>query len=113
MARAKQPTPPPAIVCRSQQKNSAEFQADKFAAAVLMPSKEVRLAAQQVLKGQPSAPIKGLDGEGGYSLPEVKVLADSVKDAGNFSNVSNEAMRRRLMTLKLVVDAARFTPQLF
>jgi hypothetical protein len=44
----------PAIVCRDGQRDSAEIQADKFAALLLMPASDVR-AAVKLVTGEPLA----------------------------------------------------------
>ena len=87
---------PPAIVCRSsQRKASAEWQADQFAANLLMPARLVRRGFQEAIG-------KEVDVITGDSA--LRRVASSVIDAGGFSNVSNEAMRIRLKTLNLVQD---------
>jgi len=96
----------PALVCRSTKKDSAEWQADTFAARLLMPEADVRAAAKQARDGLPVAipDLKALQGGSGFN-PELRDLAAEVIAAGNFTNVSNQAMRIRLVDLKLVIDA--------
>lgn len=97
----------PALVCRStMKKDSAEWQADQFAARLLMPEADVRAAAKQACGNLPVAipNLKALQGGSSFS-PELRDLAASVIGAGNFTNVSNQAMRIRLVGLKLVFDA--------
>src|SRR5262249_7651517 len=84
---------PPAIVCRSNEKKApAEWQANQFAARLLMPGGHVRRAAQALWGGVgPTEDVKG--------------LATDVIRRGGFTNVSNEAMRIRLGELKLLPAA--------
>ena len=53
--------------------------------------------------------LRGLDAsrEAGELLPELRDLADRVREAGRFENVSNQAMCYRLLDLRLVEDASR------
>lgn len=102
----------PAIVCRKQhRKASAEIQADRFAARLLMPAADVR-ATVAALYG-PKLPtwehVQELRDKGEFD-PQLHELATEIIEAGAFHNVSNEAMRYRLLDLKLVVDAS--APQL-
>lgn len=96
----------PAIVCRSTKKDPAEWQADQFAARLLMPEADVRATAKQVRGTLPVMipHLKALKGGSEFS-PELRDFASEVIAAGNFSNVSNQAMRIRLVDLKLVDDA--------
>ncbi len=107
--RALGDKPRAAIVCRSGEKKlRQEVQADAFAAAVLMPASDVRAAAREALGDRPLA-IEGLNVRRGMRAfdPELKEAAAVVMEAGNFTNVSNEAMRVRLVELKVVVDGAQ------
>jgi len=99
--------PKPAIVCRSQaSKQPAEWQADQFAARILMPASDVR-AVVRALQGDGPLSFAGLDAsrEAKQLVPELRALADGVIADGKFTNVSNEAMCYRLLDLKLVADA--------
>jgi len=99
--------PKPAIVCRSgAYKQPAEWQADQFAARLLMPTSDVRITMRG-MHGDDQVGLAGLDtGRGAKQLvPELRMLADEVIVAGKFTNVSNEAMCYRLLDLGLVVDA--------
>lgn len=99
--------PKPAIVCRAQAyKQPAEWQADQFAARVLMPASDVR-AVMRALHGDGPATVRGLDAsrKSGQLDAQLRALADGVITDGKFSNVSNEAMCYRLLDLKLVADA--------
>lgn len=93
---------PPAIVCRSsQRKLPAEWQADQFAARVLMPEKFVRSTFTQIAGGEPVV----ADSTGLTRFGSMRELASVVISAGGFSNVSKDAMRIRLEALKLVAAA--------
>lgn len=96
----------PAVVCRSSIRPPAEKQADRFSALLLMPEADVRAAARKV-RGSLPVMIDGLptlQGGAGYN-PDLRDFADEVMAAGDFTNVSNQAMRIRLVDLKLVADA--------
>lgn len=110
LAREPDAKPAPAIVCRGGQKREpAEIQADRFAAYLLMPAADVRATVRE-LGGKPLV-IDRLEARrnAGEVLPELRSLAADVIDRGHFSNVSNQAMQIRLVTLKLVLDGS--TPQ--
>lgn len=103
-AQPEQPT----ILCRqSQKKARAEWQADRFAAALLMPAAEVR-AAVRALYGNKLPTWEHVEArrKARELDEELRDLATEVMAKGNFTNVSNEAMRYRLLDLKLVVDAS-------
>lgn len=106
--------PPPAIVCRaSQAKARAEVQADQYAAALLMPASDVR-ATMRALYGDdpPSWPgLRRMHKAGQFDAHLHEVAAAVIGD-GKFSNVSNQAMRFRLVDLKLVMDSAEVQPRL-
>jgi len=96
-----------AIVCRDGQRDSAEIQADKFAALLLMPASDVR-AAVKLVTGEPLA----IDNfvarkKAGERIAELRDFAAEVIAKGSFTNVSNQAMQIRLEALKLVVDGAQ------
>lgn len=92
---------PPAIVCRSsQRKEPAEWQADQFAAYLLMPAQFVRRGFQQAT-GKETIPVT--------NESALRKMAADVIEASGCSNVSNEAMRIRLTTLKLVGDGRQQT----
>lgn len=100
----EQDEPLPAIVCRSSQKKTRpEWQADQFAARLLMPPRLVRAAFTALAGGEPVL----LDDAAGQTtrFGSLGELAALVMSKGNFSNVSNEAMRIRLKDLKLVQHA--------
>ena len=100
--------PKPAIVCRAREKKApAEWQADQFAARLLMPASDMRAVARALHGDDPPA-IDGLEASrrAGQLDAELRALADGVIADGKFTNVSNEAMCYRLLDLKLVVDKA-------
>lgn len=88
-------------------KPPVEWQADQFAACLLMPARLVRAAVLEAFDGRlPS--WEGIEARHAAGVPDerfVEVAAD-VLEAGRFDNVSNTAMRIRLRDLKLVVDAS-------
>lgn len=98
----------PTILCRaSQEKAPAEWQADKFAAALLMPAADVR-ASVRALCGDKLPAWEGVE-----AMRRARVLDERLRDfaaevvaKGNFTNVSNQAMRYRLLDLGLVLDAS-------
>src|SRR5512132_2870352 len=83
-----------AIVCRAKDRKSpAEWQADQFAARLLMPASHVRDVVQSVSGNIP--PVwAGLDAsrKAGVLDSRLRSFAGDVIGAGAFSNVSNEAM---------------------
>lgn len=102
----------PAFVCRTEQRKArAEIQADRFAARLLMPTAEVR-ATVAALYGDKLPTWEHVEERRrNRELDEdLRSLASEVIEHGGFTNVSNEAMRYRLLDLKLVVDAS--APQL-
>lgn len=106
--------PRPAVVCRSGDRNvRPEVQANYFAARILMPTPDVR-AAMQVICGEELPAWEGLRKrfEANEIDEQLRSLAGSVIEQGGFSNVSNEAMRRRLYELKLVLDQAEVSGRL-
>jgi hypothetical protein len=95
---------PSEFICRtSQKKEPAEWQADQFAARLLMPASHVRDAVR-ALASRYSFTIEGFDGRamGGHLNETLRRLASVVIDQGNFTNVSNEAMCVRLIELNVV-----------
>jgi Zn-dependent peptidase ImmA (M78 family) len=86
------------ILCRETgDKPLVEQQADRFAAALLMPESFVRAAFAQLDEGSlpKSAP----------NTQALRALAGSMLVIGGFSNVSNTAMINRLIDLRLVSGA--------
>lgn len=98
-----------AIVCRTRNSRiPIEWQADYFASCLLMPEQEMRRAFSQVWHGNEMV-IENvgsrLGGTGICVDPCVRswpLIADAVREAGGFTNVSKEAMIIRLRELGLV-----------
>lgn len=99
----------PAVVCRGGVKDSAEHQADAFASFLLIP-KTALLAAVQELCGASPPVWSGLQRNLNAKVadPRLKAFAADVIAEGKFTNVSNEAMRIRLVKMKVVRDADDF-----
>ncbi len=100
-----------AIVCRLRDaKEPIEWQADYFAACLLMPEEEIREAFQKVCGPDPlviSNAKKVI--EGGYRSAEPFVeqwpfIAAAMCEAGGFSNVSRQAMIIRLQDVGLLIN---------
>jgi Zn-dependent peptidase ImmA (M78 family) len=88
-------------------KPPVEWQADQFAACLLMPGRLVRTAVHEAFGGRlPS--WEGIQARLLSRQPDTTLIdvAAQVIAAGSFDNVSNTAMRIRLLDLKLVVDAS-------
>jgi len=84
-----------------------EWQADQFAACLLMPGKLVRAAVHDAFGGRLPT-WEGIQSRLQARVPDPTFIdvAAQVIAAGSFDNVSNTAMRIRLLDLKLVVDAS-------
>jgi Zn-dependent peptidase ImmA (M78 family) len=104
----------PAVVCRSTgKKPPAEWQADQFAAMLLMPTFLMRRAQ------------KNIHSDGPIMVGELNISADVAMnqdlrrvskifiDEAGFSNVSVDAMCYRLVDLKLVSDSTCQQGRLF
>lgn len=105
---------PPAFVCRSNDKAPAEWQADQFASKLLMPETFVRRAFKDAI-GDGALFIEGLESRrtDAAVVSAWRDVATAVQRNGNFTNVSNEAMRYRLSDLRLVREVDhRQTPLL-
>lgn len=105
----------PAFICReSERRGEAEWQANQFSSRLLMPTGFVREAVTAAFGSKrPSWPgLRSKANRDEYD-PELKRVAAAVIREGHFTNVSNEAMRRRLLELKLVEDAAEVQRNLF
>lgn len=105
----------PAIVCRSsQRKVPAEWQADQFAVRLLMPESDVRAVARRV-QGEMAAAWPGLRKrlDANEVDERLRELAEGVILEGNFTNVSNEAMRHRIVELGLAKDQREVPARLF
>jgi Zn-dependent peptidase ImmA (M78 family) len=100
-----------AIVCRLRDaKAPIEWQADYFAACLLMPEKEVREAFNEVCGPQPlvisnvrSAVEKGSRCQEPF-VEQWLFIAAAMCEAGGFSNVSKQAMIIRLQDLGLLIN---------
>lgn len=100
-----------AIVCRLRDaKEPIEWQADYFAACLLMPEKEIREAFQKVCGPKPfvinnvrSAVEEGAQCEEPF-VEQWPFIAAAMCEAGGFSNVSKQAMIIRLQDLDLLIN---------
>lgn len=99
----------PVVICRtSQSKSREEWQADYFSACLLMPAEEVREAHHRAFGPQPLIlhNEKSCFGKHAFfldpALDSVREIAPRVKTAGNFLNVSKEAVCYRLEELCLI-----------
>ncbi len=105
-AYEKEKKPSPAVRCRSiGKKEPAEWQADQFAAMLLMPASVVRSSVLSLHNGP--ARIDGLEKEftNASENQSLRGTAKHIIESYTFSNVSIEAMCYRLIELKLVVDS--------
>lgn len=100
-----------AIVCRSEDaKEPIEWQADRFASHLLLPERFVREAFQRVCGCEVMVVENVKSAFSGTSLyvdpcaENWPVIADMVREAGNFTNVSKQAMIIRLQDLGLLVN---------
>ena len=100
-----------AIVCRPRDaKEPIEWQADYFAACLLMPEKEIREAFQKVCGPEPfviNNVRSSVAGEYRSAEPFVEqwpFIAAAMCEAGGFSNVSKQAMVIRLQDLGLLIN---------
>ena len=100
--------PTAAVVCRAtERKVPAEWQADQFAARLLMPAAAVRTAALAVCNDRlPVWDGLAANRKAGTLDRRLYDLAVEVLDVGNFANVSKEAMSYRLLDLQLVKDSS-------
>ena len=97
-------SPPPNIVCRaSERKEPMEWQADQFAARLLMPKALMREAFQRLFPEGLQLPkeLRAVEREEDRREWLNKVALEMVR-SGGFSNCSREAMRIRIEGLKLV-----------
>ena len=100
-----------AIVCRPRDaKAPIEWQADYFAACLLMPEKEIREAFQRVCGPEPFIinNVRNEVEEGARSeepfVEQWPFIAAAMCEAGGFSNVSKHAMIIRLQDLGLMIN---------
>jgi Zn-dependent peptidase ImmA (M78 family) len=102
----------PAIVCRvSTSKTRGEWQADYFSACLIMPRPAVQEAFHKVFGGNPIVIYNriGCFGRNDLlaldpALDTAHQFAKNVIDAGQFLNVSKEAMGYRLEDLGLLIN---------
>lgn len=95
------------IICRigagRNQKDPIEWQADKFASYLLMPTEEIKQAFRKT-NNTPINVIRAAK-DGVFPLP-VKYYTDSITEEvianGHFTNVSKMAMTNRLIGMKLI-----------
>ena len=99
------------IVCRTRNsKLPIEWQADYFASCLLMPEQEVKRAFSRVWNEEEMVLDNVRSRLGGTAVcvdPCVQnwpFIADAIREAGGFGNVSKEAMIIRLRELGLVVN---------
>jgi Zn-dependent peptidase ImmA (M78 family) len=99
------------IICRKKNaKLPIEWQADYFATSLLMPEDDVRSAFCMACDTDVLVLNNVLSSLGGTALcidPCVQnwtLIADVVREAGGFSNVSKQAMMIRMLELGLVVN---------
>jgi Zn-dependent peptidase ImmA (M78 family) len=99
----------PAVICRtSQAKSREEWQADYFSSCLLMPEEELREAYHGAFGSQPLIlnNEKSCFGKHAYfldpALDSAREIAHRVRTAGNFINVSKEALCYRLQELCLI-----------
>jgi Zn-dependent peptidase ImmA (M78 family) len=100
----------PTILCRKKDaKKPIEWQADYFAACLLMPEKWIKLAFE---KSVGCDPLKLHNEKGTLTSPfyiepcvgNWPFIAGAVRKAGNFLNVSKQAVMIRLQELDLVIN---------
>lgn len=107
--------PAPAVVCRAKERKApAEWQADQFAARLLMPAAAVRETALSLCNDKPPVWDGLADSrKTGILDPRLRTFAGEIIAEGGFLNVSNEAMCYRLLDLKLAKDKSQAMPELF
>jgi Zn-dependent peptidase ImmA (M78 family) len=99
--------PSPAVVCRSSgKKQPAEWQADQFAAMLLMPAFLMRTALKSI-HTTGSMTVDNLNDFENVALNQnLRKVSKIFIDELGFSNVSVDAMCYRLADLNLVTDSA-------
>ena len=91
----QKPTTPRPTLCRQiDQKPAAEKQADRFAAALLMPAHTLTNAVTESGLKKQSAKAT--------SVYDARNIADQVRKVGNFSNASNTAVLNRMIDLQYI-----------
>lgn len=111
----KDKQPSPAVICRlAKKKEPAEWQADQFAAMLLMPDFLMRASFSST---NSHGPVKVADLSNNKirisENHELRDVARQVIMSCGFNNVSVEAMCYRLIDLNLVVDSNSRQPSLF
>ncbi|MBW1734440.1 MAG: ImmA/IrrE family metallo-endopeptidase [Deltaproteobacteria bacterium] len=99
------------VVCRLKNaREPIEWQADYFAACLLMPEAEVREAFDNVCGSEPLI-VRGVMGKSGHEdqpegpfVEQWPFIAAAVCQEGGFSNVSMQAMIIRLQELGLLIN---------
>ena len=86
----------PAMCREKGRKPKAEQQADRFAAAILMP---IDLLEQAIDRSGLKKALKNLT-----SVYDARQSADQIKKTGSFLNVSNTAILNRLIDLKHIIN---------
>jgi Zn-dependent peptidase ImmA (M78 family) len=106
--------PAPALICRSQKKKEgAEYQADQFAAMLLMPASLLRSSVSSIQDIGP-IPIENLEQSRNVAENRnLRSVAKTIKEGHGFTNVSIDALCYRLVDLNYVMDANPKQPQLF
>jgi len=94
----------PGILCRDVgKKPRGEFQADKYAAALLMPEGLVTASFKQVYENRINvSTIANSSPFWDNPYMRANTIAEEIINAGNFHNVSKAAMVNRLLNLKLI-----------
>jgi Zn-dependent peptidase ImmA (M78 family) len=86
------------ILCReTRDKPDIEMEADRFAAALLMPSSTIQATIKQVKPKRKAA-----------TIGQARGLANDLIKVGQFTNVSNTAMINRLIDLKLIPNSISY-----
>lgn len=97
-----------AIVCRLRDaREPIEWQADYFAACLLMPEEEVRQAFDRICGPDPLVLKPAAPEERGGEEPRLEhwpIIAGAMCEAGGFSNVSKQAMILRLQEIGLLIN---------
>lgn len=92
----------PAYVCRASDKRPVEWQADQFAANLLMPRQMVQQAWQDWRGNQEPIDLADLRAERGDWGTDEMVLANAVRLLADLFQVSAEAMQIRLEEMGLL-----------
>lgn len=93
----------PAYVCRASDKRPVEWQADQFAANLLMPRPMVQQAWQDWRGNREPIDLADLRAEAGDWGTDEMVLANAVRPLADLFQVSAEAMQIRLEEMGLLL----------